>query len=86
MDLREVGFYLPYLWLRQGRSAWLVIPAALSSAMFAWMLSLYPTSAGHEHRSVEQTSRPATDGQWQTLGRQPVCLRTTCKSVISPKS
>jgi len=41
-----VGCYLPYLWLREGRSVWLLIPAALSLALFAWMLSLHPTAAG----------------------------------------
>ena len=41
-----VGCYLPYLWLREGKSAWLLIPAALSLAAFAWLLSLHPTAAG----------------------------------------
>ena len=41
-----VGCYLPYLWLRQGKSAWLLMPAALSLALFAWLLSLHPTAAG----------------------------------------
>lgn len=41
-----VGCYLPYLWLRQGRSAWLLLPAALSLALFAWLLTLHPTAAG----------------------------------------
>ena len=41
-----VGCYLPYLWLREGRSAWLLLPAALSLALFAWLLSLHPTAAG----------------------------------------
>lgn len=41
-----VGCYLPYLWLREGKSVWLLIPAALSLALFAWMLSLHPTAAG----------------------------------------
>ena len=41
-----VGCYLPYLWLRQGRSAWLLVPAAISLAGFAWLLSLHPTAAG----------------------------------------
>lgn len=41
-----VGCYLPYLWLKQGRSAWLLVPAAVSLALFAWLLSLHPTSAG----------------------------------------
>lgn len=41
-----VGCYLPYLWIKEGKSAWLLIPAALSLALFAWMLSLHPTAAG----------------------------------------
>ena len=41
-----VGCYLPYLWLREGRSAWLLVPATLSLALFAWLLSLHPTAAG----------------------------------------
>jgi len=41
-----VGCYLPYLWLTQGKSAWLLVPAALSLALFAWLLSLHPTAAG----------------------------------------
>ncbi len=28
-----VGCYLPWLWLRQGHSAWLLLPAALSLAL-----------------------------------------------------
>ena len=35
-----VGCYLPYLWLKQGRSAWLLVPAAASLALFAWLLTL----------------------------------------------
>jgi small multidrug resistance family-3 protein len=41
-----VGCYLPYLWLKQGRSAWLVVPAAFSLAAFAWLLTLHPQAAG----------------------------------------
>lgn len=41
-----VGCYLPYLWLREGKSAWLLVPAAASLASFAWLLSLHPTAAG----------------------------------------
>ena len=35
-----VGCYLPYLWLREDKSVWLLVPAALSLALFAWLLSL----------------------------------------------
>lgn len=41
-----VGCYLPYLWLKEGRTAWLLVPAAASLALFAWLLSLHPTAAG----------------------------------------
>lgn len=41
-----VGCYLPYLWLREGRSAWLLLPATASLALFAWLLSLHPVAAG----------------------------------------
>lgn len=41
-----VGCYLPYLWLREGKSVWLLVPGALSLALFAWLLSLHPTAAG----------------------------------------
>ncbi len=41
-----VGCYLPYLWLKQERSAWLLVPAAASLAVFAWLLTLHPTAAG----------------------------------------
>jgi small multidrug resistance family-3 protein len=41
-----IGCYLPYLWLRQGRSAWLLVPAAAALAAFAWLLTLHPTAAG----------------------------------------
>jgi small multidrug resistance family-3 protein len=41
-----VGCYLLYLWLKQGRSALLLIPAALSLATFAWLLTLHETAAG----------------------------------------
>ena len=41
-----VGCYLPYLWLKQDKSAWLLIPAAFSLTLFAWLLSLHPVAAG----------------------------------------
>lgn len=41
-----LGCYLPYLWLKKEGSPWLLIPASLSLAVFAWLLSLHPTAAG----------------------------------------
>lgn len=41
-----IGCYLPYLWLKQGCSAWLLLPAAISLALFVWLLTLHPQAAG----------------------------------------
>ncbi len=43
------GCYLPYLWLRQGKSIWLLVPGAVSLALFAWLLSLHPIAAGRTY-------------------------------------
>ena len=41
-----VGCWLPWLWLRQGASAWLLLPAAASLAVFVWLLTLHPAASG----------------------------------------
>ena len=41
-----VGCYLPYLWLRKDASAWLLLPAVLSLALFVWLLTLHPAASG----------------------------------------
>lgn len=41
-----VGCYLPYLWLRKNGSPWLLVLAAASLAVFAWLLTLHPAEAG----------------------------------------
>ena len=41
-----VGCYLPYLWLTKGATAWLLLPAAISLGLFAWLLTLHPAAAG----------------------------------------
>jgi len=41
-----LGCYLLYLVLREEESAWLILPAALSLVLFAWLLTLHPTAAG----------------------------------------
>lgn len=44
-----VGCYLPYLWLRQGHSIWLLVPTVLSLAAFVWLLTLHPSAAGRTY-------------------------------------
>ena len=41
-----VGCYLPYLWLVKQASIWLLVPAAVSLALFAWLLTLHEAAAG----------------------------------------
>lgn len=41
-----LGCYLPYLWLKEGKSIWLLVPAAICLGLFAWLLSLHPTATG----------------------------------------
>ncbi len=41
-----IGCYLPYLWLKEGKSIWLLLPAAISLGIFVWLLTLHPQAAG----------------------------------------
>lgn len=41
-----LGCYLPYLWLRQDKSILLLVPSAMSLALFAWLLTLHPEASG----------------------------------------
>jgi small multidrug resistance family-3 protein len=44
-----IGCYLPWLVLKQGRSMWLLVPAAVSLALFSWLLTLHPAAAGRTY-------------------------------------
>lgn len=44
-----VGCYLPWLVLKQDKSAWLLLPAAISLALFSWLLTLHPTAAARTY-------------------------------------
>lgn len=41
-----LGCWLPYVWLRQNGSPWLLLPAAVCLAVFAWLLTLHPEASG----------------------------------------
>lgn len=48
--LAEIGgCFLVYLVVRQGRTAVLLVPAAVSLALFAWLLTLHPVAAGRAY-------------------------------------
>ncbi|MBF0098871.1 MAG: YnfA family protein [Magnetococcales bacterium] len=44
-----VGCYLPWLVIKQGKTAWLYLPTVSSLALFAWLLTLHPTAAGRTY-------------------------------------
>ncbi|MEJ5897870.1 YnfA family protein [Aquabacterium sp. G14] len=44
-----VGCYLPWLVVKEGRSLWLLAPAAVSLGLFAWLLTLHPSAAGRTY-------------------------------------
>ena len=44
-----VGCYLPWLVLTQARPVWLLLPAAVSLAVFAWLLTLHPSATGRTY-------------------------------------
>lgn len=91
-----VGCYLPYLWLRQGKSAWLLLPAAASLALFAWLLTLHPHAAGRVYAAyggvyvstalvwlwLVDGERPA---RWDILG-VALCLTGMGVILFAPRS
>lgn len=40
------GCYLAWMTMVRHRSNWLLLPAAVSLALFAWLLTLHPAAAG----------------------------------------
>lgn len=44
-----IGCYLPYLYVRHAAPSWVLLPAAVSLAIFAWLLTLHPSGAGRTY-------------------------------------
>ena len=44
-----VGCYLPWLVLKQGKTTWLLLPAAASLVAFVFLLTLHPSAAGRTY-------------------------------------
>ena len=90
-----VGCYLPWLWLRQHGSAWLLLPAAASLALFAWLLTLHPTASGRVYAayggvyvSVALIWLWAVEGakpdRWDMIGAA-VCLGGAAIILLGPR-
>jgi len=41
-----IGCFLPWLWLKRGASAFLLIPAGIALCFFVWLLTLHPAASG----------------------------------------
>jgi small multidrug resistance family-3 protein len=91
-----LGCYLPYLWLRQGRSPWLMLPSAASLAIFAWLLTLHPTAAGRTYAayggiyvSIALAWLWAVDGvrpdRWDYLG-VALCVAGMAVIMFAPRA
>ncbi|MBB6367980.1 small multidrug resistance family-3 protein [Xanthomonas sacchari] len=90
-----VGCYLPYLWLREQRSAWLLVPAAGSLAAFVWLLTLHPVASGRVYAAyggvyvavallwlwAVQGMRPT---RWDLLGAG-LCLVGMAVIMVAPR-
>jgi small multidrug resistance family-3 protein len=91
-----VGCYLPYLWLRKGGSPWLLAPAGLALALFAWLLTLHPTGAGRTYAAYGGIYvATAVVWLWLVEGHQPdrwdvigsaVCILGMAIIVLGPRS
>lgn len=67
-----VGCYLPLLWLKNAVPLWVLFPAALSLAAFAWLLTLHPTAAGRVYAAYGGVYvAVALLWLWQVDGVQP---------------
>lgn len=66
-----LGCYLTYLWLRQGKSIVLLVPAALSLAGFAWLLTLHPAAAGRTYAAYGGVYVSAGIGWLWVVEKQP---------------
>ena len=94
--LAEIGgCWLVWAWLRGGRSAWLLLPAAASLALFAWLLTLHPTAAGRVYAAyggvyvaVALLWLWAVDGvrptRWDLLGAV-LCLAGMAVIMFAPR-
>ena len=90
-----IGCYLPYLWLRKGASAWLLLLAAVSLALFAWLLTLHPTASGRVYAAYGGVYVTVAIGwlwlvdqvkptRWDALGAM-LCLAGMAVIMFSPR-
>src|SRR5438093_192881 len=92
-----LGCYTVYLWLKAARSRWWLVPGAVSLGLFAWLLTLHPSSsAGRIYAAyggvyiatamlwqwVVEHQRP---DRWDVLGAG-VCLTGMVIIMLGPRT
>jgi small multidrug resistance family-3 protein len=78
-----LGCYLVFLWARQGKSLALLVPAALSLACFAWLLTIHPTAAGRTYAAYGGVYVSAGIGWLWLVEKQPPTPRDLLGVAIS---
>jgi small multidrug resistance family-3 protein len=72
-----VGCYLPLMWATGKGGAWLLPPAALSLAVFVWLLTLHPAASGRVYASYGAVYiSAALLWLWVVDGITPAWMRT----------
>ncbi len=91
-----IGCYLPYLWLTQGKSPWLLVPAMGALVAFVWLLTLHPAAAGRVYAayggiyiSVALIWLWLVDGitptRWDVLGGM-ITVLGACVIIFAPRN
>lgn len=69
-----VGCYLVYRWWVLSSSAWWLVPAAVSLALFAWLLTLHPAASGRIYAAYAGVYLITALGWLRLVDGQPLQL------------
>jgi small multidrug resistance family-3 protein len=96
--LAEIGGCFSFwVWLRQGKSVWLLVPAMISLALFGWLLTLIDTpAAGRAYAAYGGIYIAAAVGwlwaiegvrpdRWDVIGGS-ICLVGTAVILLGPRA
>ena len=95
--LEIAGCFSVWAWLREGRSAWWLVPGAAALAAFAWLLTMVPTAAAGRAFAAYGGVYIATSLAWMWLveGERPdrwdlagavICLAGAVVILFGPRT